>query len=341
MAKTPKYLMDMMMSSSIKPDNPKKIMVLLKTSKIGETDVASPYRGETQCQGIKGSGRRCTNHAYYSFDKMFLCGVHSTKYTERRVLPENPHKKEDKIAQLHEHAKTIEQCAQENKKIGIKGKVICYHMGMMKEVEKTPGYLNIFPNYKHGKRTDGLGMPSLSPMSMGPINHGQPNLPPAKNLENMHQFSKVFPSEVDAHGNPKPEFYQAQIDMYLDPVPHRHKATSGHKNAPVYSVWVTPEGKELHLSYIESRQVYTHFYEQFAFKSPDFHKLKQMIQDGYNLQICGYDSYQPTHDLETHYLDPSRPFGHELVLYTLLTESPPYPWQIHQTISFTDPPCDK
>lgn len=337
-----KQSIDVIMSSSTKPDHLKKIKVLLKSVKIGDTDMPSPiskiYHGEVQCQGIKGNGQRCANHAYYLVDKMFLCGVHSAKCVGRMTLPINPHKKEYKIAQLHEHERTIELCAQENSRLGIKGKVICYHMGMMKEVDKRPGYLNIFPNYKHGNRTDGLGMPSLSPMAMGPINHLQPDLPPAKNLENFFQSNKAFPSEVDIHGNPKPEFYQTQIDMYLDPVPHRHKEASGHENIPVYSVWVTPEKKELHLSYIESRQVYCHFYEQFALKSPDFHKLQQLIQDGYNLQICGYDSYQPIHDLETHYLDPSRPFGHELVLYTLLTTSPPYPWQIHQTISFTDPP---
>ena len=122
----------------------------------------------------------------------------------------------------------------------------------------------------------------------------------------------------------------------MDPIPHRHKETSERKNAPVYSVWIDPEGHELHLSYIESRQVYCHFYQQKALLLPEFQRLQALLDDGYNLQICGYDAYQPTRPLEEHYLDPSRPFGHELVLYTLLTESPPYPWQIHQTLVFKE-----
>jgi hypothetical protein len=87
-------------------------------------------------------------------------------------------------------------------------------------------------------------------------------------------------------------------------------------------VWIDTEGHELHLSYIESRQIYCHYYEQFALASPDFHHLKQLLADGVNLQICGYDAYQPSGTPDTHYLDPSRPFGHELVLYTMSTTEP-------------------
>jgi hypothetical protein len=54
-----------------------------------------------------------------------------------------------------------------------------------------------------------------------------------------------------------------------------------------------------------------------------------MIKNGYNLNIQGYDGYNVTNILG-HYYDISRPFGHELVLYTLLTEDDPlqYPWNI-------------
>ena len=46
--------------------------------------------------------------------------------------------------------------------------------------------------------------------------------------------------------------------------------------------------------------------------------------------ICGYDAYQPDPaKLYEHYCDPSRPFGHELVLYTLLSvkDREDYPWR--------------
>jgi hypothetical protein len=293
------------------------------------------YYGETQCQAYKRDGNSCGNWAYYSQDGQYLCGVHS-KENMRQQLPTNPHKNEMKQAQMQADMKVIQQYALDNKTKGLKGSVTCYHMRMMKPVENKTGFLNIFPNFKHGSRTDGLGMPSLSPMSMGPINHSQPSLPPAMNLENMHQGNKCFPNEVNPDGQPNQQYYASRLAMYQDEIPHRHKESSDHKNAPIYSVWVTKCGQELHLSYIESRQIYCHFYEQFALKSPDFHKLKQMIDDGYNLQICGYDAYVPTKSLDEHYLDPSRPFGHEMVLYTLLTIEPPqYPWSKYQTLSFT------
>jgi len=292
------------------------------------------YHGESQCQAHKRDGGVCTNKAYYSQYGQYLCGVHSQE-SVRLKLPINPHKNEIKQVQVDANMKEVDRQALDNKTHGQKGVVTCYHMRMMKPIDNKMGFLNVFPNAKHGKRTDGLGMSSLSPMKMGSIDHGQPNLPPAMNLENMHQGNKVFPSEVGDDGQPTAQFYENRLVMYRDPIPHRHKDSSGHKNIPVYSVWVTQQGQELHLSYIESRQIYCHFYEQFALKSIDFHKLRQLISNGYNLQICGYDAYVPTGDMDVHYLDSSRPFGHEMVLYTLLMLEPrQYPWRKYQTLNF-------
>ena len=63
---------------------------------------------------------------------------------------------------------------------------------MMKKPELIDGYLNVFPNYKHQNRKDGYGCAKLSPKSLGPVNHGMPNLPIAKNIENYHQFAKFW-----------------------------------------------------------------------------------------------------------------------------------------------------
>jgi hypothetical protein len=50
----------------------------------------------------------------------------------------------------------------------------------------------------------------------------------------------------------------------------------------------------------------------------DGYNLQIIGYDGYNLQIIGYDGFTPSDDLYSHYIDPSRPFGHELVLHTML-----------------------
>jgi len=57
-----------------------------------------------------------------------------------------------------------------------------------------------------------------------------------------------------------------------------------------------------------------------------------MLSEGVNLQIVGYDGYEVTRSLIDHYKDPSVPFGHELVLFTLLTEpnSQQYPWIVYK-----------
>jgi len=217
----------------------------------------------------------------------------------------------------------------------------------MKKVPCLPGFLNIFPNYKHQNRKDGFGCSSLSPKSMGPIEHGQPGLPMALNLENFHQGNKVFPYMVDGKGDPLPIFYEVQKMMYLEKEPYRHqhdfivkhpellnriKLPKKKVNAPLYSVWRTGDEKEIHISYIESRQFYCYFYEKLALASDDFWKILDMGLNGMNLQICGYDAYQPTASIVIHYSDPSRPFGHELVLYCLLTcDSSAYPWRLYQT----------
>jgi hypothetical protein len=68
---------------------------------------------------------------------------------------------------------------------------------------------------------------------------------------------------------------------------------------------------------------------------PEFLALNQMLNDGTNLQIVGYDGYREgvEQSLWDHFNDTSRPFGHELVLYTLLTVPNPdeYPWRRFQT----------
>jgi hypothetical protein len=63
-----------------------------------------------------------------------------------------------------------------------------------------------------------------------------------------------------------------------------------------------------------------------------------MLYNGYNLNIVGYDGFpidsnvSPLVDLlYKYYMDRSRPFGHELVLFTMLSldDSTQYPWNVY------------
>ena len=136
---------------------------------------------------------------------------------------------------------------------------------------------------------------------------------------------------------PVESWYKLREEGYLDPVPHRHKikpvktkkgVPKENKNAPSYSVHLTLTGNERHFSYIQSRYFYCKAYESLAKKRKEFTHLCQLRKDGTNLIICGYDAYPVTRSLYEHYCDESKPFGHELVLYSLLvlTEDDEYPW---------------
>jgi hypothetical protein len=200
-------------------------------------------------------------------------------------------------------------------------------------------------------------------MCLGPVVHRQPGLPDALNIENYHQFNKVWPSETvglhregpcskltcttppRAWGPPSEAFYAARKRGYLDAEPHRHKFDAArlkrereavshmkHKNIPAYSVHLTLDGEERRFTYVESRYFYCVAYEALATPTEDFRRLQTMLREGYDLRLCGYDAFdvaqEPELDLYWHYCNPLRPFGHELVLYALLTVEAPedYPW---------------
>lgn len=290
------------------------------------------FYGQTSCQetyksGPK-SGQNCNNQAYYQQDNEYLCGVHSNK-EERKKLPKDPDAGEKKEAEL----KRREELVKKLRKKG-KGDIICTKLKMMKAPEHIDGYLKVFPNYKHNNRKDGFGCSALSPKSLGPINHNEKDVPVALNLENYHQFSKVFSCEVGASGNPKEEFYKKRNEAYEDEIPHRHKFKreelkniTDNVNIPLYAIHII-DGKERRYTYIESRYFYCHYYELLAKETKEYKKLVKKLNKGTSLQIIGYDAYPVARDLMECYLDDSKPFGHELVLYSLLTieNSNDYPW---------------
>ena len=225
----------------------------------------------------------------------------------------------------------IEQARAENEASNRKGNVICCQLKMMKQPNYLKGYLNVFPNFRHQNRTDGFGCASLSPMSLGPVVIFNKEV--AKNLENFHQGSKCFDCETDKKGEPSEVFFENQASFLADIIPHRHKFKSANKTK--YFVW-KDEFEKLHkLNYIESRQFYCNLYERLASETNDFQTLKSLIKNGTNIQLCGYDGRE-IKDIEAEYLNQSKPFGHELCLFHMLTEpdSTKYIWKKYKTFNF-------
>ena len=300
-----------------------------------------PIWGEKKCD-------ICSNGAYwYVPDIGLLCGVHSKKYKNRIELKKN--QKALQALRNNKYKLHEDECdfiAYENIERGISGKLILTKFLMLKDPELVHGVINVYPNFRHGGRRDGIGLPQLSPKFIGPINHGQPGLPLALNLENFHQGNKVFKSELDTNGHPSKIFYDTRLEMYQSDNPKRHKDVAlddkgKRTNIPVFSIWIDKQGNEHRLSYFQSRQFYCTFYERACLDEScetgkAYKMLKEYIQYGYNLNIIGYDAYViGNKTIEECYLDITRPFGHELVLYTLLVyPQNEWPWKKYTMFEF-------
>jgi hypothetical protein len=276
--------------------------------------------------------------AYYEgSDGKLLCGVHSKKDKDRVELDRNPDKAKLEEEELERRTEEIEEAAMKRRENVEKGDVIVSKLHFLKKPEYIKGYLNVFPNYKHQNREDGFGCMRLSPKSLGPVDHRMPNLPVAKTIENYHQFAKFWKFELDEEGNILDKYFKARCKAYKNPTPYRHKYSRVvlekinnklNKNIPEFSVYYDKDGGEHRYNYLQCRYFYSHYYELLAGVEHDYLKLKEMIENGYNLNICGYDGYSVTTDLWICYNDTSRPFGHELVLYSMLVldDRKDYPW---------------
>lgn len=312
------------------------------------------FHGERACER-----EGCQNRAYYAVCSVLLCGVHSKRdNARRRELPKDPEAKRKRADALAGHealALTVFPASPRP------GRLRCHRLLMMRPVPLTDRWLNVFPNRKHAGRSDGRGMPALSPMCLGPVVHRQPGLPPSKNIENYHQANKCWSCELavplvdykvgtplDRLPAPSAEWRARQLDMYNDPEPHRHKFDKEtmkklhaavpkglSQNSPVYSVHLTLDGSERRFTYVESRYFYCCAYERLARETDAYRQLSAWYLEGVDIQLCGYDAHEmgvnaTADELYEHYCNPALPFGHERVLYALLrleSEGPAaYPW---------------
>ena len=121
----------------------------------------------------------------------------------------------------------------------------------------------------------GCGCSALSPKSMGPINHNMGGLPVAMNIEDYHQFSKVFPCNVEIDGDPTQEWLEQRKRGYSDTKLHHHslsaKSASGNKNMPLYSVYYHPgTGEGRRYTYLQSQVFYWVWYERITQQLDNF-----------------------------------------------------------------------
>jgi hypothetical protein len=117
------------------------------------------YFGESICSAIiKKTNNPCEKKAYYISKGKLFCGTHS-RMLEREVLPKNPNETQMKNDANNKIKLDADEQAKRNRELGRTGTIKLYRMLMFGDPIVEKGYYNIFPNFKHGPRKDGKGLP--------------------------------------------------------------------------------------------------------------------------------------------------------------------------------------
>lgn len=294
---------------------------------------AMPLYAKIPC-AKKGCGRP----AYFAVNDSPRCGHCANKHTAgRKKLKKDPDdaKKEEEASLVHQA--TVENARDAARDVASRVNLFKLR-GIMPKIPQEAGKITVLPNSANRtsleRKDRALNMSSLSPRCCGPVEHGQPGVPPALSIEGFHQGSKYF-----AEMGSMEKFRETQRIIFADPSAPRHnpfaRKNGKNRNIPEFFVW-NDQGVEHRLGYVESRQFYCNFLERAIIDKPDMHKLRRLLAEGYHLLICEHDAHSPAgRTIEEIYLDPSRPFGHGFVIYTMLVHPPEeWPWRKHKTFEF-------
>lgn len=155
----------------------------------------------------------------------------------------------------------------------------------------------------------------LSPFILGPVDLYRNYK--SKNVENAHQFLKVYDQHVDLNGNPTEEYFKWAEAGWNDSFAHRYPMGKGIK--PQYSYW---DGKKL--DYISARkEIYIPLYKKSVENTDAFKKLKQIAseQDIWLWDFDGYDYKKLNMSLDDVVNSTTRKMGHAFVLAMMLEEN--------------------
>jgi len=138
---------------------------------------------------------------------------------------------------------------------------------------------------------------------------------PAKNLENLWQFSKVYPCHVNPNGTVNTSWEVWRERGWQDTRAHRYPMGKG--AIPLFSYW-----EDEHLDYIQARKkIYIPEYAKNVTKTKSFHYLAHLAYMQH-IVLLDYDAYDYA-DLGMTLVDvannPNRKMGHAFVLIMILT----------------------
>jgi len=144
--------------------------------------------------------------------------------------------------------------------------------------------------------------------------------PPAKNLENLWQFSKVYQEHVDYKSNPTPDYFIWRTKGFNNPRVQRYPMGKGRK--PLYLWW---NGEKL--DYVTARKtVYAPEYARNVFPTDAYKILSTVrygcLRDNKPLVLLDYDAYDHEElrmSLRDVINNPHRKCGHAFILVMMLT----------------------
>ena len=171
---------------------------------------------------------------------------------------------------------------------------------------------------------------SLSPMILGPILFSSLSCPPTRDLElphsalyfeNLWQYSKVWEGDLADDGSLKHTFFSRRSSGFASEKARRRIPGCHGSKRTLCTYW---DGQML--SYLQARALlYCPIYAELVRPTEGFSRLRDMVEDGMPIQLLGYDGYDVSdRSLYECFVDETRPFGHELVLASMLSGVEPW-----------------
>lgn len=297
--------------------------------------VKGKREGEACGVRVKGEGDRCATCAKKK-------GLRKKKEEGEKKGKGKREVSDEEKAAKKAHEKSIKEAQKENKKAGLRGKLIVNRLPyrFAKDGNTKWPVVKNFKNVNVTKGAKGWGS-YFSPMRIGPfrivldMENGTLVEFVIETLEGLHQFLKVWKGEFDEKKQrPTHEWFKRRDEGFKLTNPPRHvkKGSGENKNVPLFSWW---KGEKK--SYLEMRKVeYCPYYVQGALVCEGWEKLDELLASGVNIQVMDYDGYPivTAEELIVGFFDLSRPFPHAAVLKCAEDKVCPWKDEVYELVLY-------
>lgn len=311
------------------------------------------YFGEDViCQAVTVKGSGCTKRAYFLQGDLLKCKQHLDAVENFRCLKPNPMAEVIIQSTVMAHDETVLTACHANQAASLPGRIMTTRMTPHTKTPLLPHFRNIMLDHLTRNTPGGISMYALHPKNLGPVSHGQPEIPPALKLENYYEASKVFIEDLASDGTLKESFYSRRHYGYLETRPVGPRTLSSTKRKigyrpvlsakPEFYVQVSPTGLEKRYTDVQFRYFYCSQYEKLVLVQPDFLRLSELWRSGVNINVVSRqardflvpDDVDVCLLLNEWYVDPLQPFTfvEALICLVVFPEAQCYPWNVYKNM---------